>query len=113
MTTESTFGNKGEGIQYFHAYTGRSYQSGRDDFFESWDILCHVNDYYKLAYKTGAQAINSFSRYLIDLYGEREVYDLMLFPDTIEEVTGKTWEQLAFEWEKHIRDKYAGVQKPD
>lgn len=113
MTTESTFGENDHGIATFHAYTGRAYQPGRDDYFEVWDIMCHVNDYYKLAYKTGAQSINSFSHYLIDLYGEREVYELMLFPDTIEEVTGKTWEQLASEWETHIRDKYAGVQKPD
>lgn len=60
-----------------------------------------------------ANTLNSFSRYLIDLYGEREVYNLMLFPDTIEENTGKTWEQLASEWEQHIRDKYAHVQSPD
>lgn len=113
LTTESTFSRKEDGRALFHAFTGRSYQPGRDDFFEAWDILCYVNDYYQLTYRTGAQAVNSFSRYLIDLYGEREVYNLMLFPDTIEEMIGKTWEQLASEWEKHIRDKYADVQMPN
>lgn len=110
MATESTFGQKDYGIKDFHAYTGRAYQPGRDDYFVVWDIMCHMNDYYQLAYMSTANSLNSFSRYLIDLYGEREVYNLMLFPDTIEEITGKTWEQLASEWEKHIRDKYADVQ---
>ena len=67
----------------------------------------------KLEYQTGAQALNSFSRYLSDLHGERKVYDMMLFPDMTEETTGKSWEQLAVEWEQHIRDKYADVQLSD
>ncbi|MBR5121651.1 MAG: hypothetical protein IKU89_03795, partial [Oscillospiraceae bacterium] len=54
----------------------------------------------------GAQSLNSFSRYLIDIYGERTVYNLMLYPETIEKVTAKTWEQLTLEWEQHIRNKY-------
>lgn len=113
LITENTFGRKENGSKLFYAFTGRSYQPGRDDFFEAWDILCYINNYYQLSYLTGAQSQNSFSRYLIDLYGETEVYNLMLFPDTIQEVTGKTWEQLASEWEKHIRDKYADVQIPN
>lgn len=113
MATESVFGKKDYGIKDFYTYTGRAYQPGRDDYFEVWDMMCHMNDFYQLEYMSTANSLNSFSRYLIDLYGEREVYELMLFPDTIEEVTGKTWEQLASEWETHIRDKYAGVQKSD
>ena len=112
LTTENTFGKKEEGSKIFETYVGRPYESGRSDYFEAWDILCYINDYYKLEYLTGAQSLNSFSRYLIDLYGERKVYDLMLYPETIEEVTGKTWEQLASEWEAHIRQKYQDVEVP-
>lgn len=112
LTTEFTFGKSEDGIKIFDTYVGRPYESGRNDFFEAWDILCYINDYYKLEYLTGAQSLNSFSRYLIDLYGERTVYNLMLYPETIEEVTYKTWEQLALEWEMHIRNKYKDVYIP-
>ena len=104
------FGKSEDGIKIFNAYVGRPYEFGRNDFFEAWDILCHINNYYKLEYLTGAQSQNSFSWYLIDLYGERTVYNLMLYPETIEEVTDKTWEQLASEWEEYIRNKYNSVE---
>ena len=109
QSTEHTFSGTQKGAEAFHAYTGRSYTPGRSDFFEAWDILCHLNDAYQLAYMSTANSLNSFSNYLISLYGEQEVYELLLFPDTIEETTGKSWEQLAAEWEAHIREKYAHV----
>lgn len=110
---ESTFTQYEPGIELFYACTGRAYQPGRDDFYEAMDILCYINDYYLLEYETGAESTNSISRYLIDLYGEDEVYNLMLFPETVEDVTGKTWEELAAEWEQHIRNKYADVEIPE
>lgn len=110
MTTEHTFSKNKDGVKLFQAFTGRDYESGRDDYYEVWDIMCYYNNYYELAYKTGAQAHNSFSRYLSDLYEERTVYNLLLFPETVETVTGKTWEELQSEWEQHIRKKYINVQ---
>ena len=110
LATEYTFGKSEDGIKIFDTYVGRPYEFGRNDFFEAWDILCYINDYYKLEYFTGSQSANSFSRYLIDSYGERTVYALMLHPETIEEVTDKTWEQLALEWEVHIKNKYKEVK---
>lgn len=95
----------------FYTFTGRSYQPGRDDFYEVMDILCYVNDYYLLG-GTGAQSLASISRYLIDRYGEEAVCGLMLFPETVEDVTGKSWEELESEWEQHIRNKYAGIEIP-
>ena len=109
MTTEHTFSKSEDGIELFRAFTGRTYESGRNDYFEAWDIMCYYNNYYELAYKTGAQAHNSFSRYLINLYEESVVYDLMLFPETVDADTGNTWEELRAEWQQHIRDKYAEV----
>lgn len=111
LAFENTFGNNEDGAKLFSAFTGRQYQFGRDDYYEVMDILCYVDEYYQLAY-FGAQSINSFNRYLIDLYGEKEVYHLMLFPETVEEVTNNTWEQLATEWELHIRNKYKDVVIP-
>lgn len=98
-------------IDLFHTFTGRSYQPGRDDFYEVMDILCYVGDYYLLG-GTGAESWASISRYLIDLYGEEAVCDLLLFPETVDDVTGKNWETLESEWEQHIRDKYAGIEIP-
>ena len=48
----------------------------------------------------------------MDIYGEKTVCELMLYPDTVEEVTGETWVQLALKWEQHIREKYDGVKIP-
>ena len=94
----------------FSFFTGRDYQPGRNDFFEVMDILCFIGDYYQLYYSTGAESINSISRYLMELYGEDTVFDLYLHPETVEEVTGKTWNELQSEWEQHIRNKYAGME---
>ena len=75
-------------------------------------ILCYING-YTLDYKTGGACVNSIFRYLSDLYGEETVWNLMLFPNTVQDVTGKTWYTISEEWEQHIRDKYADVVLPE
>lgn len=112
MQTEATF-TTSPGAELFYACTGHTYQTGLDDYYEAWDILCYINDYYQLGYRTGAQCHNSISRYLITLYGEDTVMDLMLLPDTVEDVTGKTWDTLISEWKQAIKDKYAHIDPSD
>lgn len=109
---DTTFLETAEGIFLFYACTGRFYQGGREDFYEVMDILCYITEYYDLEYQTGAESLNSITRYLIELYGEKTAMELLLFPDTVETVTGKSWEQLRSEWEQHIRAKYAHVDLP-
>ncbi len=96
----------------FYFYTGRSYQSGRDDYYEVMDIICHMNNMYTLKYHDGGPTM-SMSHYLIDCYGEETAYQLVAFPDAVEQITGMTWEELAAQWEQHIRDKYAHVDISD
>ena len=36
----------------------------------------------------------------------------MLFPDTVIDVTGKTWETLENEWKQALMDKYADKETP-
>jgi len=110
MSSESTFLRSEDGAKLFQDFTGRAYVPGRDDYFETMDILCYYNDYYQLEYITGAQAQNSFCRYLVELYGEKSVFDLLLFPNSVEPVTGKTWDELRTAWEQNIRNKYAHIQ---
>ena len=106
--------NTPELAEVFHAYTGRAYQGGVEDYFELYDILSYIySDFAYDDYNMGRNPINSFLRYLIDLYGESTVSDLMLFPDTVDVVTGKTWDELGAEWEQHLRNKYAGFEIPD
>ncbi len=95
----------------FYLFTGRAYQGGREDYYEAADIICYLNDTYALYYHDGGPTA-SFSGYLIDLYGEETAYQLVAFPETVEVVTGKSWEQLRSEWEQHIRAKYAHVDLP-
>lgn len=97
---------------YFYAYTGREYRVSREDYFEANDIFCYMYDYDDFDYHTGGPSINSINRYLIDIYGEKAVYNMMLYPDTVEEVTGKTWDQLSSEWEQYLCDKYGDVKLP-
>lgn len=96
----------------FYAFTGHNYQGGRADYYETADILCYLNNTYQVYYHDGGPTI-SLTHYLIDLYGEQTACQLVCFPDTVEEVTGKNWEQLRSEWEQHIREKYAHVNASD
>ena len=92
---------------------GRTYQPGVDDYFEGYDILCYITGEYELDYLYGRNAYNSFAHYLHDLYGEDTTYQLMLFPETIETVTGKTWEEQEADWLQHMADKFDGIEIPD
>lgn len=100
-------------VDLFYSCTGRSYRHGVDDYFESYDILCYVTNEFELDYYNGRNALNSFAHYLIDLYGEDAIFNLMLFPDTVWNVTEKSWEELEAEWKQYIHDKYAGIEIPE
>lgn len=104
---------EGQRAELFYAFTGRDYQAGRNDYYEVFDILCYIDSAYVLSYNSGAASLNSIGRYLIALYGEDVVYDLLLFPETVEASTGKTWDTLIAEWKQHLQDKYSGVELPD
>lgn len=93
--------------ELFYNCTGHNYQAGVDDYFEAFDILCFIMGEWDLDYLNGKNGINSISHYLIDLYGEETVYQLMLFPDTVQTVTGKTWDEHKEEWYQHMQDKFA------
>ena len=110
---ETPFTQREQMIELFTSCTGRSYQPGLDDYYEAYDILCYIAGEYELDYYAGGNAINSFNRYLINLYGENTVCDLMLSPETAEDITGKTWDELEAEWKQYIRNKYVGVEIPD
>lgn len=100
-------------VDLFYSCTGRSYQPGVDDYFESYDILCYVTNEFELDYYNGRNATNSFAHYLIDLFGEDAIFNLMLFPDTVWNITEKSWEELEAEWKQYIHDKYEGVEIPN
>ena len=38
--------------------------------------------------------------------------NLFLYPHTVEEVTGKKWDSLIYEWKQHIQTKYKGYEIP-
>lgn len=107
------FTDNGKWEDLFYACAGHANEMGENDFFEAYDIFCYVTGYYELDYYNGRDGLNSFNRYLIERYGEDVVCDIMLFPETVSDVTGKTWEELEAEWVGHIRNKYAGVDIPD
>lgn len=37
---------------------------------------------------------------------------MMIYPDAVAEMTGKSWEQLEFEWQQAIKVKYSDVVIP-
>lgn len=99
-----------QAAEVVYAYAGHTYQLGKDDYFETYDIITYFNNKYVIGYDfSGPDVMNSFGRYLIDMYGEVETYNLLLFPDTVREITEKTWDELQAEWEEHIRGKYAAI----
>ena len=112
-TSEKTFTQYQETAELFYSFTGHTYRPGVDDYFEAIDITCYVLKEFSLAYRGGGYSVNSFTHYLIRNFGEDVISNLMLFPDTVTDVTGKDWDTLKEEWKQSIMDKYAGKEIPD
>lgn len=88
---------------------GREYQGGIDDYYDAYDILCSAQSSYEFDYNTGRKAWKSFTHYLLSLYEEDTVAEIFLFPETVETVTGKTWEELRVDWQHYMDEKFADV----
>jgi len=111
--TEKTFTQNSKWAELFYSFTGHTYQAGMESYFEVFDVLSYaLNDDFILDYHRDGAFLNSFAYYLIKDFGENAIINLMLFPDTVIEVTGKTWEALENEWKQSIMDKYAGKEIP-
>ena len=109
---EKTFAQYSQAAELFYSFTGHTYQPGVEDYYEANGISCYVLDEFDLVYRGAGPAVNSFTYYLIKDFGEDAIVNLMLFPDTVVDVTGKTWETLENEWKQSIIDKYAGKEIP-
>lgn len=99
-------------IRLFNECFGREYQPGLDDYYNTYDLLCYMNS-YELDYNNGGAAVNSITRYLLDLYGEETVLQILLFTDTVETVTGKTWDELESDWRQYMDEKSENIVIPD
>ena len=110
--TEKMYTEDAESAELFYAFTGHAYRTGTDDYYEVNDIECYAADDFTLDAQGDVASINSISNYLIKDYGEDAILNLMLFPDTVLDVTGKNWETLEIEWKQFIMDKYAGKEIP-
>ena len=101
--------------ELFNSFAGHDFRPGRDDYYEAMDISCYALDELRLSLDQSGSgpSINSITHYLIGIYGEDAVIDLMLYPDTVFEVTGKSWETLEAEWKQQLGEKYAGKEIPD
>ena len=109
---EKLFTQELELEELFYSFTGHTYRPGVEDFYEAIDIMCYIYDEFSFDYYTGGASVNSLTYYLIKQFGEETISNLMLFPDTVVEVTGKTWDILKEEWKQSILDKYAGKEIP-
>jgi len=105
-----TAANTAIGSEFFHACYGRDYVFGREGIFLYSDATCYVLDNYELNYNATREQINSFSYYLLDIYGESTVCYLMLFPENVITITGKSWNTLKNEWEVKIKETFTGVE---
>lgn len=100
----------GEGFQYG---IGREYQGTLEDYYDAYDLLCFSWESYELDYYEGGNAINSFTHYLLTLYGEDTVTEIFLFPETVETATGKTWEVLQAEWQQQMEERFEKLLNQD
>ena len=111
--TEKTFTQNSKWAELYESFTEHTYQAGTEHYFEVFDVLSYaLNNNFSLDYHKDGAFLNSFAYYLIKDFGENAVIDLMLFPDTVTHVTGKTWETLENEWQQSLVDKYAGKEIP-
>ena len=107
--TEKTFTQNSKWAELFNSFTGHTYQGRMEDYFEAFEVLSYVLEDFNLS---GGASINSFTYYLIRNYGENAVTNLMLSPDTVIDVAGKTWETLEHEWKQSMMEKYADKEIP-
>ena len=91
----------------------REYQLGLEDYYDAFDLLCYIEGLYEFDYNTGGADCNSLTRYMLDLYGENTVCQILLFPETVEATTGKTWEGLQADWQQHMEKKFEHFEIPD
>lgn len=104
----------GEGFgEVFYTLTGRAYQGTLDDYYDAYDLICASWESYELDYYTGGDEVNSFTHYLLTLYGEDTVTEIFLFPETVETATGKTWEVLQAEWQQQMEKRFEKLLNPD
>lgn len=96
---------------FFDCY-GRVYHGGADDYYDTMDILCYFGNSFELKYEERA-GYSSFTHYLLDLYREDVVVQILLFPEIVETVTGKTWEELKADWERYMEKKFENFEIPD
>ncbi len=108
---EVMFTQNEENIALFRSYTGRDYQPGIDDYMEVMDILCHINNNFKLSSNQMA-APCSMSGYLLERFGII-TYHLLLKPEILSDFTEQTWEELEADWKKQVLHKYADVVIPE
>ena len=108
--------NTPELAEAFLACTGRHYAGGKEDYLEAYDVLsycCKEFDYDNAL--MGRNPTNSMLHYLFIQFGEDVTTEMLIFPDTVKEVTEKTWDQLGTEWEEWLKNKYEyeGAEIPD
>ena len=112
--TEKTFTQDSKWAELYYSFTGHTYQSKVEHYYEVFDVLVYtLNDDFSLDYHKDGAFLNSFTYYLIKNYGEEAIIDLMLSPNTVNEVTGKNWDTLENEWKQSIVEKYSDKQIPD
>ncbi len=104
----NSYSNPGVANELVKAYYGKELGFGREDTFDYHDAVTHALNDYELIYMSGDR-VSSFGRYLCDIYGEAKIMRLMLFPDTVQEITGKDWETLRSEWELYLKEKFSNV----
>lgn len=92
---------------------GREYQSELDHYYDAYDLLSYLEGNYEFDYHTGGADWNSLTHYLLDLYGEDTVVRILLLPEIVETITGKTWDELQIAWQKYMERKFEHFEIPD
>ena len=108
--TEQMVTQDPEMAEAFYSYTGHSYQGDMESYFEAHDVWTYELGDYSLENLTDGSPVTSFTYYLIRNYGEDAVCNLLLYPDTVMEVTGTTWEVLQNAWKESILNKYTDME---
>lgn len=108
-----TFQDYGYPADLFYQCTGRNYTGSIEDYFEAMDVTCYIEENFALQATDPLAGSTSMGWYLVNLYGEAQTQQMLLGIQDVTAVTGKTWNELAAEWEQHIRDKYAHVDISD
>jgi|GEM_PF-4720415 hypothetical protein len=99
-------GEYAEAKDWFVEYAGKEY-TDNDDYLILCELYCY--EYNKFTYDSSMSWYPMFAKYFVDTYGEDILIDAMLHPSKVEELTGKSFDDILADCKNNLIAKYSKI----